>query len=54
MVQLISKLMVYQTSAIKLSFWQPKATSKEAEQYLGTITVATDAQGVAKRIGSRL
>ena len=47
MVQLISKLMVYQTSAIKLSFWQPKATSK-AEQYLGTITVATDAQGVAK------
>ena len=48
MVQLISKLMVYQTSAIKLSFWQPKATSKEAEQYLGTITVATDAQGVAK------
>lgn len=40
--------MAYQINAIKLSFWQQNAASKEAEQYLGAITVATDAQGVAK------
>ena len=40
--------MVYQTSAIKLSFGNQNAASKEAEQYLGTITVATDTEGKAK------